>query len=371
MGVLGISERIDEDRLQTISNQILQAEDGLITNWCCDAIGSANRNFVTDGVYRISGMTDIGEGVIRSWTLVLKVVIADPKRDDPAHYNYWRREIMTYQSGLLHSLPANVIAPECFAIEEKDDESVWLWLEEITYEPRSWEWNDYAYAAEKLGEFQASYLLGNPLPELPWVNRQWMRSWIKECKNYRIMPYESIEELIISNKRLAAINDRFNLLERSINDWLITLERLPRTFAHQDFYELNILLNSDRLQKGRLAVIDWQFASISGIGEDLGRFIGLSFSRGHVPIDKFREYRELFLSSYIKGMRHAGWHGDEMLPRFGCLASFALRSVWEVPKLLQKLEQDADSPESLRLMLITEQQMEAATEAERLLINLK
>ncbi|NOU72651.1 phosphotransferase [Paenibacillus sp. LMG 31458] len=75
-------------------------------------------------------------------------------------------------------------------------------------------------------------------------------------------------------------------LERSINDCLITLERLPRTFAHQDFYEFNILLNSDRLQKGRLAVIDWQFASLSGIGEDLGRFIGLSFSRGHVPIDK-------------------------------------------------------------------------------------
>ncbi|MDF2644744.1 MAG: hypothetical protein K0Q73_549 [Paenibacillus sp.] len=93
MGLLGISERIDEYRLQAISNDILKIDDGFITDWYCDSIGSPNRNFVTEGVYRI-----------------------------------------------------------------------WLWLEEIAYEPRSWEWNDYAYAAEKLGEFQASYLLGNPLP---------------------------------------------------------------------------------------------------------------------------------------------------------------------------------------------------------------
>ncbi|MDQ0920637.1 hypothetical protein [Paenibacillus sp. V4I5] len=77
MGLLGISERIDEYRLQAISNDILKIDDGFITDRYCDSIGSPNRNFVTEGVYRISGTTDIGEGVIRSWKLVLKVVIAE------------------------------------------------------------------------------------------------------------------------------------------------------------------------------------------------------------------------------------------------------------------------------------------------------
>ncbi|KRE30264.1 phosphotransferase [Paenibacillus sp. Soil522] len=369
MSIQRISERIDKDRLQTLSNSLLQSDIGFVTNWCCDPIGPVNRNFVTGGVYRISGMTDIGEGVSRSWSFILKVVNADPKRDDPAHYNYWRREIMVYDSELLRNLPANITTPECFAIDEKDDGSVWLWLEDMTHEPRQWEWKDYAFVTEKLGEFQSAYLLGKPLPEFQWVNRQWMRSWINECYLYRYVPDKKNKEILLADKRVAAIINQFTLLEASISDWLIALENLPKTFAHQDFYEQNIMLNIDQQQEGKLTLIDWQFASISGIGEDLGRFLGLSVSRGQVPIEQFKEYRELFMSSYIKGIRRAGWLGDENLPRLGCLAAFALRSIWEVPKLLKKLEQDPDSPESLQLMFITEQQMEAAIEVERLRMN--
>ncbi|QTH43215.1 hypothetical protein J4772_01715 [Cohnella sp. LGH] len=74
----------------------------------------------------------------------------------------------------------------------------------------------------------------------------------------------------------------------------------------------------------------------------------------------------MFISSYIKGMRRTGWLGDERLARFGFLAAFALRSIWEVPKLQKKLEQDESSPEIHKLISITEKQMEAAKEAEEL-----
>ncbi|MBD2869073.1 phosphotransferase [Paenibacillus sp. IB182493] len=343
---------------------MLRIENGCLTDWRCDPIGSPNGNFVTGGVYRISGNTEVGNGAVLSWTLILKVVIADPKRDDPVHYNYWRREVMAYQSGALRRLPAQFIVPECYAVDEKDDGLVWLWLEDMKHEPRAWERNDYAYAAEKLGEFQAAYLHGQPLPEWPWVNRGWMRSWINECKNYRTMP--RTEDWTAASERVYALLDPFRELEGSIVDWLAALDRLPKTFAHQDYYELNILWHADRCQERRIALIDWQFASISGIGEDLGRFLGLSVSVGQVPIDQFGEYRELLLSSYLKGMRDAGWRGDETLPRFGYLAAFALRSVWEVPKLLQKLAQDEHSSESLRLLQIAEYQLEAGIEAERL-----
>lgn len=113
-------------------------------------------------------------------------------------------------------------------------------------------------------------------------------------------------------------------------------------------------------------MIDWQFASISGVGEDLGRFFGLSVSRGQIQPESGSDLREQFLSSYIEGLREAGWHGDEMLTRFGFLAAFALRSVWEVPKLLQKLKQRT-SPQCGKLALIAEMQMEAAAEAEVIL----
>jgi hypothetical protein len=362
-----ISEKIDEEKLRILSNHLLQTDAGFIVEWCCISMGSANRNFVTGGVYRVSGKTDAGAGLSRSWSIILKVVKADPLRDDPTHYNYWRREIMAYESGVLHELPENIVTPICYAIDKKDDGSVWLWLEDLAHDTRPWEWNDYAYVVGKLGEFHAAYLLGKPLPNFDWVNKHWMRSWIKECYQYRHVPDANNIGYLLSQKRAASILDRFTLFESSIDGCLEALEQLPKTLAHQDFYEQNILLDSGRQEDGKLALIDWQFMSISGIGEDLGRFLGLSVSRGQVPIEQFAMYQELFMSSYLNGLSHAGWHGDENLPRFGCLAAFALRSIWEVPKLLKKLEQNPESSECLQLLLITEKQMEAAAEVVRLL----
>ncbi|MDR9854229.1 phosphotransferase [Paenibacillus sp. VCA1] len=366
MREIGVTAKISENRLKAVSKQILQTDDGFLSQWDCEPIGPKNRNFVTDGVYRVSGKYVIG-GAVHEWTAILKIVLADPNRDDPAHYNYWRREVLAYESGLLKSLPASFRAPECYAIDEQDDGSVWLWLEDIPHESKRWERGDYAFAAAKLGEFHAAYVLGQPLPDFSWINRHWMRSWIHECKKYRQVHQESIaKHPAVSSNGLTSVIDRFAVLETLIPEWLAALERLPRTFSHQDYYESNILLTPDGLHEGSLALIDWQFASISGVGEDLGRFFGLSVSRGQVPLESYRDDLELFISSYISGLKGAGWRGDEALPRFGCLAAFALRAVWEVPKLLKKLEQDPKAPESRKLMRIAEMQMEAAEEAEAL-----
>ncbi|WP_309122585.1 phosphotransferase [Paenibacillus sp.] len=362
-----IATAVDADRLQAISNRILAEESGALMEWSCHSIGPRVNNFVTGGVFRISGTSRIREGAYRAWSVIVKVVREDPQRDDPAHYNYWRREIMVYDSGLLRNLPANLVAPQCYAIDGQVDGSVWLWLEDIPHEPRTWEWDDYRYAAGKLGEFHAAYLLGEPLPEAPWLNKQWMRSWIRECIRYRDALDPQTKAILISDRRTDSLIQRFTRLEDSIREWLQVLERLPRTFSHQDVYEQNIMLDAAREEEGKLAVIDWQFASVSGIGEDLGRFLGLAVSRGHVPIDRFGEYRELIISSYISGLKRAGWDGDETLPRIGCLAAFALRSVWEAPKLLKKMAEHPDSTEWERLFSVVEHQLEAASEVERLL----
>ncbi|ETT62831.1 oxidoreductase family protein [Paenibacillus sp. FSL H8-0457] len=369
MDIQRISEMIDTDWLRTLSNNYLHSEKGIITNWSCNSIGAVDKNFVTGGVYRISGTTEIDSGAQQSWSFILKVINPDPLREDPAHYNYWRREILAYSSGLLDNLPQNILTPKCFAIDEKDNRSVWLWIEDIEQDQRQWEWDDYGFVTEKLGEFQAAYLLGKPLPEFHWVNQQWMRSWLNECYAYQYQPDIHSKRILLSDQRVAAIMDQFTQLEKWINDWLYGIDLLPKTLAHQDFYEMNIMLNSVQQQERKLTLIDWQFTSISGIGEDLGRFLGLSVSRGQVPIEHFKMYLELFITSYLKGMRKTGWDGDEDLPRFGFLAAFALRSVWEVPKMLKKLEQNPESQESKKLMLITELQMEISKEVERLRVN--
>ncbi|MEO4055043.1 hypothetical protein [Solibacillus sp. CAU 1738] len=58
-------------------------------------------------------------------------------------------------------------------------------------------------------------------------------------------------------------------------------------------------------------------------------------SQGHIPSDQGAYYQDLLFTNYIEGLMDAGWKGDITLPRYGFCASFALRSVWEMPKLIK------------------------------------
>lgn len=357
---------IDQVKIKKISNRILQIEQGKIKEWTCTPITLEQLNFVTGGIYRVTGETEIGGGDTRQWSFIIKIVIADSTRNDPSHYNYWKREILAYESGIFHQLPGDLLVPKCFEIEEKENGTVWLWLEDMPNERRNWNKENYAYAAAKLGGFHAACTNGGLLPQYAWINKYWMRSWTKECDKYRNMPSRQELEQMKLNAEVINIMDKFKQFEKKRNEYLTVLENLPRTLAHQDFDEFNILYNAEDEEKDRLTVIDWQFISISGVGEDLGRFLGLSMSRGNVPMNRFSEYRDLIFTSYIGGLRKNGWDGDEDTVKLGYLLSFAFRSVWEIPLMLRHLRQDQDSPESKRLISITKLQMDAAAQAERL-----
>ncbi len=95
------------------------------------------------------------------WSLVLKVVHASPDREDPGHWNYWKREFLCYRSGLLENLPGGLAAPTCFGMFEPTVDSAWIWLEEIVDRGGSpWPLAAYGLAARHLGGFNGAYLAG-------------------------------------------------------------------------------------------------------------------------------------------------------------------------------------------------------------------
>jgi len=364
----GTNEALLEDIVRRLT-----VNKGTVTSWTSQPIGPKGGNFVTGGVFRLEGWAN-AEGSLRQWSMVVKIVRSDPDRDDPTHYNYWQREVLAYQSDMLDQWRTEFRVPDCYAVEEKPDGSIWLWLEDMRMEPLVWQDTEYAFTSEELGRFQAAYLLGTPMPQYSWLNKSWIRSWVNECRRYQSWPLQ--DGFFIGDSRIKQIVERFERVLSSFDKWVVALEDLPRTLAHQDFSENNVCMDRDRKGTPRLVLIDWQFASVSGIGEDLGRFFGLSISRGSIPIERFREYRAIFIESYIEGMRKMGWNGDERLPEFGFLASCAIRSVWEIPKLMIKIvERNAKSNldsalEDIvikRMVHVAELQMEMAEEANRLM----
>lgn len=321
----------------------------------CDNLVSGSLNFTTAGIYRLHGLAQV-QGEERSWSLVVKV--SKPDSDDELkenhqHHNYWLREALLFKSGLLGELPASIIrAPISYLVEEQPEGTMWLWMEHVEgHYPQSQE--QLNYIAYQLGRLGGEYVTGRrELPSEPWICQRWLKSWIAGSRKYAPDPHPYVDHLHQEHER--RMWAWFQQLEREEEQLSAALERLPRVLAHQDLGHKNILLAQDgHADEQQVVFIDWQFMSLSGIGEDLAKMFGVNMSAGVIPQGQYREYRESLFDSYIAGLRAAGWGGDAALARFGFCTATALRSVWEVPRYMEWAAQLEANPmdEQLRQRL--------------------
>ena len=126
-------------------------------------------------VYRLAGTAQADGGSV-PWALVLKVLHADLARDDPAGWDYWKREALLYASGLLDELPGGLRAPRCFLVGECPPDTICLWLEALDAPVATpWTSDQYSTAARSLGRFNGAFLAGRPVPSAPWLPSSCLR----------------------------------------------------------------------------------------------------------------------------------------------------------------------------------------------------
>ncbi len=270
------------------------------------------------------------------WSLILKIIVPSSRADEPTHYNYWKREILAYQSGLLEKLPETIRAPRCFAIEEKDDNTVWIWLEEVTDSiGPHWTLRHYEEAARLLGRFNGSYLVGEPLPDEPWLCRRWLASWVEECDKYdnKMALIEETWQLPVLRKWFPPhMFKRYSKFHQSRRQLLEGLQKLPKVLTHNDAWPPNLF----RQEKSSMVAIDWAFVGIAGLGEELGRFYGLLLHRDGSLLRETSRLPDRLFEHYVMGLRDAGWNGDSAKVRFGFTASAGIRCGMMVPKLIEQ-----------------------------------
>ncbi|HYU82118.1 MAG TPA: aminoglycoside phosphotransferase, partial [Candidatus Polarisedimenticolia bacterium] len=129
----------------------------------------------TRALFRWSGRAMV-DGAEHDWSLILKAWRRDPKTDDPAHWNYWKREFLAYSSGILDALPG-ISAPRLFGAAE-DADVVFAWLEHIRSDlDGPWPTEQYVTAALHLGRFNGAYATDRPLPDASFLTRTYLRGW--------------------------------------------------------------------------------------------------------------------------------------------------------------------------------------------------
>jgi Phosphotransferase enzyme family len=281
---------------------------------------------VTGGVYRVRVDDD---------SCVIKVVRhgVDATTDglwqsgaDESHRNYWKREWLAFESGLLDALPGRLRAPRTLHTSEYDDSTCWIWMEDVEGRTGSeLSLTDLDVLAYSLGTTQGAYASGRvKLPAQPWLSRNWLRGWVDVCSRF-IEPLTDDERW--TDPRLAPLvplRQRVAALWSRREDLLAVSGEPPLAIAHWDFWPANLYVTPD----GNAVAIDWSQVGVSGITHDLDQ-LTLDTVWMHVrPNESLEVLDERVLAAYIEGLLESGYPAHRADIRRWYAAAAALRYAW-------------------------------------------
>lgn len=351
---------VDDAQLAAVIRAALDEPSATVEDgWTCRPLTGGWGEGVA-GIWRLDGSVRV-HARRRPWSLVLKSLRRGDGTlawDDPC------REAHAYRSGLLATLPGGLAAPRCFAVEDLPDGTTWLWLEAIDDDSAPWPEEQFPLAAERLGRFNGAFLAGAPLPSAPWLSRDWLRHFVEasgpavaDLPRLTGAGASDVSRRMFPPRRVATLLRLWD--EREL--YLAALDRLPPTLCHHDAFRGNLLGRPGSTTMWPVA-IDWAFTGIGAVGEDLVPLVhmALVFEAGREP----RRLDAACFAGYVKGLRTAGWEGDEARARLGYTAAATLRYTVGVLRLvLPAVVDPALHVASLEMMGLTEAGYAAALDA--------
>ena len=329
------------EQLAPVVSRALDVPAARPLDWSCEPLDVDLVNPLTAGLYRVVGSAQVGPGAVAPWRLILKVVehpdftgtsLESGYAELPQDWNYWRREVLAYRSGLLERFTWPLRAVRCWGTEDVDDTTVWLWLEELdaTSRPR-WSLEELAASAYDWGAFSAQGVaMVREVEALPWAARRWLRGWVGTARargcDHAIAHAGCWEHPLLRDRLPPSARASCAELMGAADVLLDRLEALPRTVAHQDTQWNNIFRES-RPEGRRTVAIDWSFFGTAAVGEDLGHHIAINLFHDAVRPGDAEEHEESATEAYLAGLRADGWRGEDTDVRFAATATGALQTV--------------------------------------------
>ena len=313
----------DLTMLSNAVRHLLGDATAIIVAWTQQPLQDGFSGFVVE---RFQGHAQTATGE-QPWSLIRKIITPSGGSAAPEAQDYWRRELLVYQSGLLTALPPGLAAPRCVAIDEPTTDECWLWLEDIgTVDGSSWPLARYGVAARHFGHWNGTYLTGRALPPEPWwrgpdvaERLALAEAGIAELPQLRHNPL--FVDLLTGNRV-----ERIQRLWAERETLLAGLAQLPRTFCHRDLFARNLMSRVCSDGGEETVALDWGMAGEGLLGEEIVPLFNATLTFVAIPIDQIAELDQLIFSGYVTGLRDAGWQGDERLVRFGFTALVVLKA---------------------------------------------
>jgi hypothetical protein len=309
---------IDATTLTPLVQRALDQPTATVLTWTYETIhGGLGTGTV---IYRFAGQARVQTAHL-PWSLILKVLRHDPSRSDAAHPDWWGREAAAYRSQALASLLVGLTAPRCFAVVDQADES-WLWLEEITDSVgAAWPLAHYGAVARQLGQFNGVYLTSSPLPNWPWLSRNWLRTMVaanapalQRLQEARAHPL--IRRWLRADQQAALV-----ALWQERERYLVALDQLPQTLCHLDAFRRNLFTRQNGDGAAQLVAVDWSFTGIGALGIEINPLAIISVSFFDVALTEAQALDEIVFAGYLAGLQDMGWCGDPRQVRLAYTAA--------------------------------------------------
>ena len=253
----------------------------------------------------------------------------------PTRWNYWAREALAYQSGLLERRFGGTDGfelPQVIAIDVTATDAVVLLSFVDGIGAEHWSIDDYGDAARALGAVHARSTAASE----PWLSSGFIGDYSSEKPvDWSLLDSDDawaqpiIAECFPPNLRALAVEVHHRRVEL-----LAVVCRTERAVCHLDFWTKNLIRRAD----GRTALIDFAFVGDGALGEDIGNLIPDAAFDHFVPAGLLPELETIVIDGYLDGLSHGGWNGDPEAIRRSTWAA-GVKYDWLTPLLLERASQ--------------------------------
>jgi hypothetical protein len=333
----------------------LGAETLRIVTWSCQQIrgGIGGLSAGHSTIHRYSGRAHIKAATLE-WSLILKTLYPPDEPGQSSDYEYWRREAHAYESGLLDDLPGGLFAPRCFGVANQPGGECYIWMEDVADEFGSgddigpdWPLEHYGIVAQHPGQFNGTYLAGQPIPSFSWLRRSatgYLRQRVAGAARGITRLGESLDDPLMH--RLFP-SDRVDFLMHmwaEHEDYLNALDRMPPTLCHGDAFRRNLFARATPSGTFQTGLIDWASVGMGWAGSEIGSLVRSTLVFGEVGWSEANELDRIAFQGYLEGLRDAGWRGDPRRVRFGFVAPFAVAFLRRPGAIFRRFVDGAEQP---------------------------
>ena len=277
-------------------------------------------------LYRFSGMADDQEASLE-WSMILKIIEHRPN-EDRADPKYWKREYEVYRSGIFNDLPGGLQAARCFGVTDFENESCWLWLEELHDDlGETWPVTHYRTIGQHAGHFSGVFLEKRPLPNELWLSNHWLRKIIATLTPRFAEMQDMLQQPLLRPVLPPDAHAQFARLLADSEQFLSALDQLPQTISHKDYFRRNIFARRMVDGQYQTIAIDWAFVGQAAIGTEAAIPVMVGLFVAQIDPDQTDEHEKQVFEGYLSGLRDMGWNGDSRIVHLGYAASTALKLI--------------------------------------------